>query len=227
MFENIWIILVASGTCLSWFAAMRDSDSAIQASIAAFLLAVVFAWDAAILQLYTKVSLIVPIETSFHLSIVVLLTGLIVIAGCGALFFSPFLFMDNNANISIKNFLKIFGPFNSPKVEKLERELEFAYKQISSLKSDVEELEQIKHRLEIELGKQPKVSARVKIAESNWQANQHKNTLLKQCPNASNYESIDVNSGANSLLVGAAIGAVIASEDLTKASMDNDGQSND
>lgn len=108
--QLVWVgFFVFTGLTCSWFAAVRDNDHAIETAVSSLVLAVAFAWDNAITLLFWEVMKLFPDEDAglkaFTATVV---TGSIVLICCASVLFSPFLFMNRDGEVSLKNFLKAF-----------------------------------------------------------------------------------------------------------------------
>lgn len=108
--EIFWVVsMLGLGLVFSWCAAIRDWENCIIAAVVSLTLSVVFAWNNALSLLYLEMQALLPDHgTELNEMTAFFLTSLMVLFFLSSILFSPFLFMDKDANVSRHNFLKAF-----------------------------------------------------------------------------------------------------------------------
>lgn len=108
--EIIWIVsLLVIGLFCSLYAAIKGNYVWVLGCAGCVLIAVVFAWNNTIALTFMKLQMLLPdYDTELNKLTAALIVAGGVLVGMFALIFCPFLFMDRDAKVGLKNFLAIF-----------------------------------------------------------------------------------------------------------------------
>ncbi len=107
--EITWVVsLLVMGLFCSWYAAIKGNDGWVLGCVCSLFMAVVFAWDNAITLTFMKIQMLLPdYDTELNKLTAALIVAGGVLVGMFTLLLSPFLFMDRDAKVGLKNFLAI------------------------------------------------------------------------------------------------------------------------